>query len=115
MIEDNSRKIIIHCTCGSLTHILAMDFIDWGRDQEPELYVETVCNPYLSWWARIIPAIKYAVFGKPASIDATIISFEDAVKIEEICDDFTNEYLGWQQRQLPAGSVQPERAPLEGK
>lgn len=101
--NDNSRKLIVHCSCGSLTHVVGIDYIEWDNDSEPKLYIETVCNPYLSWWARIVPAFKYVFLGKPASIDATLISFEDAVKIQEICDLYTDEFISYRERQCDQG------------
>ena len=56
---DQGRSIQLRCECGSLWHNVGLEFIDWGDDQEPELYIQTTHGNYLAWHKRIWEALKY--------------------------------------------------------
>ena len=98
MNEDKSKSIQLRCECGSLWHNIGLDFIDWGDNHEPELYIQTTHGNYLPWYKRIYEALKYVWNGGSMPLDATIITKSDSVELVNIIQDYQKLHEEWQEK-----------------
>jgi len=80
-------KVYIDCACGSTEHVLAFQHDEADND----LYIEVHLSPYLSFWKRIILAVKY-VFGLKTNYGCfgcwMLKDKQDADKIIEILERY---------------------------
>ena len=94
---SRNRRVLLPCDCESLVHVVALDYVDWTcggqlSGQEPEIYVETILNPYRSWWARIWPAIKYVLGMGSGEVNASYIPREHIDDVISIATAFREDY-----------------------
>ena len=100
MIQSEVNKHTIRCSVGCLRHVIGITYWD-GKDSQPEMYFETLHEPYEGFWMRIWRAWQFVVQRKPMGVDSTLISAEEALRLAQICEEYASECDKWQLSMRP--------------
>ena len=94
------RRVIIPCGVGCLRHVIGITWFRWGAtdglDDEPELYFETLHEPYERFWMRLWRAWQFVVQKKPYGVDSTVITARQAQNIIDACRAYQDEWIRWE-------------------
>ena len=109
--EKDERKVLIPCGVGCLRHVIGITWFRWrdGDPDEPEMYFETLHEPYEGFWMRLWRAWQFVVQKKPHGVDSTLVTVKEAQKLIDACKDYQDEWLYW------ANNLPEEHQPNKGK
>ena len=105
--ETGERKVVIKCGVGCLRHVIGITWFRWydNDPDEPELYFETLHEPYEGLWMRLYRAWQFVVQKKPCGVDSTVVTVREAQKIVDACKAYQNEWIKWK------NAVEKDRGP----
>jgi hypothetical protein len=97
MNDDDIKVVILKCSVGCLHHVVGITYFKWneGDPDEPEMYFETLHEPYENVWMRIYRAFRFVVFREPLGVDSSMIGPVDAGKLIGACSDYIHEWNAW--------------------
>lgn len=98
MRDLGERRYCIPCQVGCLRHVIGVTYFEWNRPHdpdEPELYFETLHEPYESVWKRLYRAWQFVVRKEPMGADSTLVGAHEARRLAVILTDYADEYDKW--------------------
>ncbi len=95
--DVGERKAVIQCSVGCLRHVIGVTYFKFrpGDSDEPELYFETLHEPYEPLWGRLKAAWRFVVKREPIGVDSTLVSAAEARKLIDVLFNYANEWKKW--------------------
>lgn len=100
--RQDSHVVVIQCGVGCLRHVVGITWFKWneGDPDEPELYFETLHEPYEGFWMRLWRGWQFVVQRKPIGVDSTVVTVMEAQKIIDSCESYKVEWERWKDSAL---------------
>jgi hypothetical protein len=94
MEQDDIKNLAIQCSCKFPTHIARFTLDASVKSELPELRIEIILNPNLSFWGRLRAAIWYIINPtktRYCHYDDIIVEHSDVIRIHRQ----SQMYLAW--------------------
>lgn len=97
---DEQKHVILRCSVGCLRHVVGISYFHWKdwEEDEPEMYFETLHEPYEGFWKRLLRAYRFVVHREPIGVDSTLIGATEARKLAGACFDYIQQHEAWQKK-----------------
>jgi hypothetical protein len=93
------NRVLIRCDAGCLRHVVGVTWFDhkgekWDTD-EPEMYFETLHEPYQGFWGRVWAAFQFVFYKVPMGADSSLMGVEQAGELIAACQQYLKAHAMW--------------------
>lgn len=97
--KNEVNRVLLKCEAGCLRHVVGVTWFDhagekWNTD-EPEMFFETLHEPYQGFWGRLLAAFLFVFYKVPMGADSTLIGPEQANELIAACQQYLKVYASW--------------------
>lgn len=98
-MKTEVNRVLLRCDAGCLRHVVGVTWFDhkgdkWDTD-EPEMYFETLHEPYQGVWGRLLAAFWFVFYKVPMGADSSLMGPEQAEQLIAACQQYLKSHASW--------------------